>query len=63
MAEDKIDVAAELKAAFEQASPEARQLVAAVLDIERANQHLSVPRVADDIRKAIVEAAKGVGAS
>lgn len=63
MADERIDVAAELKTAFEQASPEARQLVAAVLDIERANQHLSVPRVADDIQKAIVEAAKSVGAA
>lgn len=63
MAEERIDVAAELKAAFEQASPEARQLVAAVLDIERANQHLSVPRVSDDIKKAIIEAAKSVTAS
>lgn len=63
MAEQRIDVAAELKAAFEQASPEARHLVAAVLDIERANQHLSAPRVGEDIKKAIIDAAKSVSAS
>lgn len=62
MTEDRIDVAAELKRAFELASPEARQLVAAVLDIERANQHLSVPRVGDEIKKAVVDAATGSSA-
>lgn len=61
MAEEKIDVATELKSAFEQASPEARTLVARVLEIERATQHLSMPHVRKDIEKAITDAAKGIG--
>lgn len=61
MAENKIDVATELKEAFAKASPEARQLVAAVLEIEQANKHLSAPQVRRDIEKAIVDAATGVG--
>lgn len=63
MAEQKIDVATELKSAFAQASPEARQLVAAVLEIEQANKHLSAPQVRKDIEKAIVDAAKGASRS
>lgn len=59
MADDKIDVGVELRAAFEQASPEARGLVARVLEIERANQHLSMPHVRKDIEKAIADAARG----
>jgi hypothetical protein len=63
MTHEKTDVAAELRAAFDQASPEARQLVAKVLEIERANQHLSLPRVGDDIKKAIIDAAKSGSSS
>jgi len=63
MTDQKIDVASGLKTAFEHASPETRQLVGRVLEIERANQHLSVPRVGEDIKRAIAEAAKSASAS
>ena len=55
-AEDSLDVSSAVRAALVDASPAAQRLVVAVLEIERRNQHLTMPRVSADIEKAIRDA-------
>lgn len=51
--DEPLDVAAAVRDVLAATSPAARHLVVAVLEIERRNQHLTMPRVSEDIEKAI----------
>lgn len=51
--DESFDVAQAVRDAFSSASPAARHLIAGVLEIERRNQHLSRPRVQEEIEKAV----------